>query len=187
MRPRLEAAGAHKRSWTPPRFDSSGSIVREPAFQATLLEILALGHASADRFAAVEHGKLTRLIAKRLSQLDGAVRRDGRVFQKLATERQHRVRKRVKRLRYLAEFVSPLWSDNAVSHYIDRLKPAQEALGAHNDGLVAAERFRHEAKTDASAWFAVGWLESRSTVTSREARKALPRLDKKGRPFWQHK
>ena len=60
----------------------------------------------------------------------------------------------------------------------------QEALGTHNDVVVAAQKFRDDARQDTNALFAAGFLQGHLAVTEREARQALRRLDAKGRPFW---
>ena len=176
-------AAAPKPLWTAPPFANTTHAVRHPAFQSTLLQILALVHSSDDAFLPVQQAELKEFVADRLHKLCKQVLRDGRHFDKLATDRQHRVRKRLKRLRYLAEFVRPLWPAKAVDRFIDRLKPAQEALGHHNDCVVACELFRHDALTDPRSWFAVGFLQAHLAVTQRAAAKALRRLDK-AEPFW---
>jgi CHAD domain-containing protein len=77
-----------------------------------------------------------------------------------------------------------LWRAKAVDRYVDELKPVQEALGTHNDVVVAAQKFREDARQDANALFAAGFLQGHLAVTERAARKALRRLEDKGRPFW---
>jgi inorganic triphosphatase YgiF len=52
--------------------------------------------------------KARKLLGSRLEKLHSQVGKDGRRFQQLDVVSQHRVRKRLKRLRYLAEFVAPL-------------------------------------------------------------------------------
>ena len=56
--------------------------------------------------------------------------RDGRKFEKLATERQHRVRKRLKRLRYLGEFLAPLFGKDDTEAFLARLKPCRMPWGS---------------------------------------------------------
>ena len=83
------------------------------------------------------------------------------------------MRKRLKRLRYLAELTGSWWRGDAVRAYLQQLGAAQDALGAHNDVAVAAAAFRAEAARHPSAWFAAGFLQAHLAVTARRARKAL--------------
>lgn len=185
VRPLLEAAGAPTTAWHPPAVADVVQAVRLPAFQAVLLQVLALSADDARHAEPLTHEALASLLSQRLARLHRQVVRDGRRFDRLAPERQHRMRKRLKRLRYLAEFAAPLWPGKAVARYLQRLKPAQQALGRHNDGVVAARKFREDARRDPAAWFAAGYLQGRQAVTGREARRALRRVER-ARPFWEH-
>src|SRR5829696_6507504 len=91
------------------------AAARDPAFQAVLLDVLALTLAEpeAGAPAPLPHGALQSFVAGRL-----------------------------KRLRYLAEFARPLWRAKAVDRFVNALKPMQDALGAHNDTVTAAQKFR---------------------------------------------
>ena len=105
-------------------------------------------------------------------------------FAALEPEAQHRVRKQLKRLRYLAEFAEPLYPRRKVARYLDALRPAQDALGVHNDNAVALEAYRATAATDPHAAFAAGWLTARLQAGSLECQQALaPVIDAKR--FWR--
>lgn len=97
---------------------------------------------------------------------------------------QHKVRKRLKRLRYLAEFVEALWPGKATRRYLRQLGPAQDALGAHNDVAMAQERFQKDARTDPRALFAAGFPQAHLGTTAREAHAALKDLADAPR-FWK--
>ena len=62
--------------------------------------------------------------------------RDGNASRSLEPAEQHRVRKRLKRLRYLGEFVAPLFGARGRALSSTQLEPAQDALGRHNDDAV---------------------------------------------------
>ena len=96
----------------------------------------------------------------------------------------HQVRKRLKRLRYLAEFVTTLYKRDAVHRFVESLEPAQDALGRHNDIAVAAAFFRREAERDPRALFAAGFLQAHLKWTAHEAGSALRKALKAPR-FWQ--
>ncbi len=86
------------------------------------------------------------------------------------------MRKRLKRLRYLAEMTAPLWPRAATRSYLERLTVAQDALGRHNDIAVAAGAFRADAALYPEAWFAAGFLQAHLATTARSARKRLLKL-----------
>jgi CHAD domain-containing protein len=122
--------------------------------------------------------------ARRLSRLHAQVARDVDDFESLPEADQHTVRKRLKRLRYVAEFAAPLHGARAVARYLDALKPAQDALGRLQDEAVALAHFREAAVRDPRALFAVGWFEARRASLAHEARRALKRVARADR-FWR--
>ncbi|WP_281078761.1 CHAD domain-containing protein [Variovorax paradoxus] len=134
-----------------------------------------------------------RFLRKRLQRLHEQALRDGGRFESLDTDSQHRVRKRLKRLRYLAEFAAPLFetrdekkSDDksAAERYLKRLRPAQDALGEFNDEAVAMALYREATAHDARAWFAVGWFSARHAAGAAACREALEKIE--GAPrFWK--
>jgi inorganic triphosphatase YgiF len=187
VRPLLERAGAPRLEWAMPTVVvDPGIAVRQARFQATLLAMLEhalLEQPAADR-AATDLAPLDH-IADRLSALHRLVVRDGRRFEALPLERQHQVRKRLKRLRYLAEFAAPLWPGKAARRYLKYLAPAQDALGHHNDVGVAADKFRADAAHDPHSLFAAGFLQAHLAVTARAAQQALLPIAALRR-FWPH-
>ena len=158
--------------------------VRADEFQATLLALLEFTlTAQADEGGAVA-ADVRDLAARRLRKLHRRVVDDGKRFETLDEASQHGVRKRLKRLRYLAECVAPLFDERDAARYLKRLRPAQDALGAHNDAHVALGLYRRLAERDPRAWFAVGWLQARQHGESAaECRRALKRVAA-ARRFW---
>ena len=183
VRPLLEAAGAPLLLWTPPQQVDPPAVARGTDFQVTLVSMLALAHGDASLFATVAPATARELITQRLDALHRKVQRDGERFTKLPLDTQHQVRKRLKRLRYLAELTGSWWRGDAVRAYLQQLGSAQDALGAHNDVAVAAAAFRTDVQKRPSAWFAAGFLQAHLSVTARVARKALVKaMDQKR--FW---
>lgn len=185
LQPRLLAAGAPEvHSWPAPLIEAMAprQTVRDPGFQNALLGVLAFS--LRQNVQPLEKALLPRkLLAKKLEKLHDKVMSDGRRFTKLPIEQQHRVRKLLKRLRYLAEFAKPLFKPGKVERYLEGLRPAQDALGAHNDDAVALESWRRHPPKDAGAWFAVGWLAANQAHTAENCRKALKRISNSDR-FW---
>ena len=176
VRPLLHGAGAPMLAWHAPPAPDLAAAVRSTGFQATLIATLALAHAGPESFARLAPQVARKLVAARLDELHGHVLRGGRGFAKLDDLAQHRVRKRLKRLRYLAEMAASLWPRAAARSYLDRLALAQDALGRHNDIAVAAGAFRADAAVHPEAWFAAGFLQAHLAITARRARKALLKL-----------
>ncbi|HVO07732.1 MAG TPA: CYTH and CHAD domain-containing protein [Burkholderiaceae bacterium] len=176
VRPLLQAAAAPRLSWQPRGRADPVATVRDKTFQRALLAILALAHADDASFAPLSSPAARAWLAQRLGLLHEQVARDGRRFERLPLERQHRVRKRLKRLRYLVELTTDLWPQSSVQTYLKRLAAAQDALGHHNDVAVAAAAFRADAAQHPTAWFAAGYLSAHLAVTARAARKQLVKV-----------
>ena len=161
-------------------------VVRGSDFQGALLDGLALTLADAKADAGPGAGRdaLDR-IASRLDRLERQLKRAAKDFERSSPDNQHQARKRLKRLRYLAELVGSLYKPAQVERYIDRLSPAQDALGAHIDLLVGLDMAREAAQAgDAEAWFNVGWLTAQLATSARRCRKALARAAR-AEPFWK--
>jgi inorganic triphosphatase YgiF len=226
----LARAGAPELEELPKvRARSPQTVVRDPAFQRTLLEILGRAHALSaavvlpssptpnpsapraavasspqrdeaaadgsaeassaaaepdpDPVAAVSPGSARAVVAQHLQTLHKQLVRDAKRFTDLDTPRQHRVRKRLKRLRYLAEFAAALFGAKRVSRYLGQWKAAQDELGAYNDARIAVDAYRGVAERQPAAWFAVGWLEAGKDRSVKRCARAL-RAACKSEPFW---
>lgn len=59
-------------------------------------------------------------------------------------EARHELRKQVKKLRYAADLLGPLWPSKRVKRYLEPLERLQDVLGELNDARVA-EHLLHEA------------------------------------------
>ncbi len=182
VEPELKAAGepattlpsTHNRT-------SLAHVVRDAAFQKTLLGLLAFAHIQPT--AAAQQAAMP-LVRRRLKKLHEAVVRDGERFASLSTEDQHRVRKRLKRLRYLAEITAGMFDRRAVARYLKHTRKAQDALGRHNDRATAIEAYRNAAGSQPTAWFAVGWLGAQQGQSAQASQTALQKIATAHR-FWK--
>jgi inorganic triphosphatase YgiF len=184
---RLEEAGAPPElrwPWPAGELHSPDAAVRDTAFQTVLLQLLEFALREPIPDQACSKGMCAKALEKRLSRLHRQVQRDGERFTQISVEHQHRVRKRLKRLRYLSEFVTPLYGTYAVERYVEALRPAQDALGAHNDDAVGLDVYRRATAEQAQAWFAVGWLSAQQRETARACRRALGKVADAPR-FWK--
>ncbi|MFT3717645.1 CHAD domain-containing protein [Pseudorhodoferax sp.] len=163
---------------------AAGPVVRGEALQAVLVK--AIGAAAGPAGAGMAPQAVRRHLKRRLDRLHAGLLHEGRHFDALPPERQHALRKRLKRLRYLAEFAGPVFGAGGAERFARLLAPAQDALGACLDEQVALAACRTLAARVPEAWFAVGWLQARQTQLARAGRKALRALG--GAPrFWKKK
>ena len=127
---------------------------------------------------------LRALLCVPLQRLLRAVKRDAARFDALGDAERHRLRRRIKRLRYAADAVGSLWPAKAVEQTLRALARAQEPLGAYNDTVVALALMRSLAALDGRAWFAVGWLSAHREALATPCAEALTRLSHL-HGFWQ--
>jgi CHAD domain-containing protein len=181
VQPQIEAAGgppiALLDGVSADALPAPAEVVRAAPFQLVLMSLIeaSLPEEEIPGTQSEPGTPARKPLRARLSKLHRQVVRDGRRFDALAAEEQHRVRKRLKRLRYLGEFVAPLF-DHGAKRYLKELRPAQDALGAHNDAVMAIAAYRDAAQRDGRAWFAVGWLAARQPASALECRDALGKI-----------
>ena len=188
--PRLQAAGAPCTDWrmadSPPPAAPAAAL-RAPAVQQALLALLAASQAGTDADAdadGVAPDAAARYLRGRLAKLQAQAGHAGQRFETLPEEEQHRTRKRIKRLRYLAEFVGPLLGKrNAQKRFLKPLADAQERLGEYQDLSIALPLYRAATVREPEAWFAVGWLVAERVTAARACQQALRTLARE-KPFW---
>ena len=182
--PQLLAAGAPP-SLRPPAgpVDDTGRIVREPAFTLLLLQTLTQAVAlpvtqpegEGAETAPVSLHEATRQVLKKAWQ---QARADVLQFEPGPDELRHRARKRLKRLRYALEFVTPALPRKPLRAQLRALGTTLDALGRFNDLQVADAHFRQQTESEPAAWFALGWLAAQRGPALQEALRSLKRLDK---------
>lgn len=181
----LQAAGAPPLDPPAPAANapSAAEVVRAPALQAALVALIGFS-ADEDEAQGPDAEAALGHVRERLDKLHRQLRRAGRRFTGLTPEERHSVRKRLKRLRYLAEFVAPLFGDKKSERYLEALRPAQDALGHYNDEVVAQAMLRQWTAHDSAAWFGVGWLKAHEAERVQACARALTAA-RDARPFWR--
>lgn len=116
----------------------------------------------------------------------------GAGFAELGAEERHRVRIRIKKLRYAVEFFGSLYAKRRVDPYLALLKELQDDLGAGNDVAVAKAllrrvmrslRGRQRHRAAYAAGLVVGWhSHTANDLGARQARVWQRFLDRG--PFW---
>ncbi|MDP4302369.1 CYTH and CHAD domain-containing protein [Leptothrix discophora] len=131
-------------------------------------------------------------VRPRLERLWRQVARDARRFARLADGERHRLRKRLKRLRDGIDSLRPLLRPRATQRWLERIRPAQEALGLYNDLCVSEQLLLKVdgggAPDPAAAAYALGWLAGRRAALLTDGERALQRLlaldDGEGLDLW---
>ncbi len=132
-------------------------------------------------------------VAPLLERRHKRARRLGRHLAEASTEERHRLRIRLKKLRYAAEFTACLHPGKQAERNARRLAQLQDALGHLNDvanaerqlGAVLA-RAREPSSLEAvrAAGFAAGWVAHSAQVELARLPKRWKRFEAAGR-FWR--
>jgi len=156
--------------------------LRSAAAQAWLLAALqASAVVAADEAGAAE---AEAPLKARLAAWHRQLRRSARRFAELDEEARHRLRKRVKRLRYALEFTRGLFGAKKLARLVKALAELRTRLGALNDAGVALQALRAVPATDPAVNFALGWLTARCAALADECQPALERFVTT-RPPWK--
>ena len=175
----LHAAGAPPVTFPASVGVDAADLLRSTAFTELLLDLVDYAHGTAAE-ASVDDADLVTTVVARLDHLHHAVVAHAGRFADLDAAERHRLRRRLKRLRYLTELSAPLFKRKRVRTFLDALTPAQEALGTLNDVAVATATYRSVVDAQPHAWFALGWLAARSAdVADRCADALIPFVDAK--------
>jgi CHAD domain-containing protein len=169
-------------------------LLQERRTEARRQLLEALDSPRFDRFissfiALVRRGPLRRSRASRApaeavapqligSRYRAARKAGGRIRKRSEASDYHRLRIRCKRLRYAIEFLAPIYGDPA-AELAGRLAKVQDALGKHQDAVVAVDRLRQIALEERpplppATVFAMGQVAGRYQRQMRRLRKAFP-------------
>ena len=186
LSPALRAAGAPLFEAAPSVPDAPpldiAALLYAPATQQLWLAMLGACQpveAATDAPPASPPEPLQAVLGRPLRKLYRQVRRDAARFTELDDASRHRLRRRIKRLRYATELSAALWPAKAMKRLLRGLAQAQGPLGEINDTVVALAHCRALAEQDPSAWFAVGWLSARRQTLTPVCAAALARLAKR--------
>ena len=168
--PRLRAAGAplvelpvHDNVLPP------GDLIREAATQEWMLELLAVELQGLEKVTEGEWSLVLPVIRGWSRQC----KKDALRFESFDFEQRHRLRKRLKRLRYALEFIESELPSKVYKRYSKALTNVLNDLGEYNDLRVAIEAYRGISEVDPRAWFAIGWLMAQLSKSERRCIKAL--------------
>jgi CHAD domain-containing protein len=178
--PAMERAGAGPLHLPATDNDDPATLLRAPATTLLWLELIAFAAGEGN----AEPQPFKPLLRERLAQLHKQVRRDAKRFAALDDPARHRLRKRLKRLRYLCEFGASMWAPKPMRAFLKLLGPVQDALGHYNDVCVARALFDTCAASDSAAMFARGWLARERDDALQRCLEVLPTL-RRARVGWR--
>lgn len=164
-------------------------LLQSPDVGQLVLALLEFAHSEApaprpaDRPVQGEPAELWCVVEPALKALRRRVARDTGRFAELDDAGVHKLRKRLKHLRYSLEFVAPLLPARSTRRYLGILQLAQESLGAWHDMAVAEALYRQAARNDPRAWFAAGWTLARKAALREQASLPLRRLVRADKPW----
>lgn len=111
----------------------------------------------------------------------------GRKVRKLDIKGLHRLRIRIKKLRYAAEFFASLWPGRALKRYLAALRGLQDALGTFHDTALAPAllaRLRASGGATGSTPAIDRWLSKQRRADRKDTAELWDRFAKRKR-FWE--
>jgi triphosphatase len=159
-----------------------GSTVRSEEFTKLMLQLLGFASGQPGVADGAPERPIGALVEPTIRRLWKRLKSDAEGFEQLDDAHRHRIRKRMKRLRYSLEFMASLYPAAELKAGLKALQKTQSQLGRYNDLAVAERIFRAQIEHDAKAWFAVGWLAAQRRHRVPQVAKALERLARTHRP-----
>lgn len=172
-------AAAEAAGWTRPdampETDDATALLATPAVTGLWLDLLALTVPAASVPAAEPEPAWDSVVRPQLRRWRRRARRLATQWDLADTAGRHRLRKQLKRLRYLLEFAAPLLPKRRLRAELARLRPLQESLGHWNDLAVARHHLALRAEPTAAEVFAAGWLAGATGAVDAECSRAVRR------------
>ena len=146
-------------------------FLKEQKFQlfliSTLLLIVHLGRLDSNI-------KLLKpLILQELNKVHKDTKKSADHFMSIQDDERHKLRKKLKRLRYSLEFFKDLCDQSAYKAYLKKLEKVADCLGNYNDICVALDKIDILVDQDSNVLFAQGWLRAEQTRVRLESAQAL--------------
>ena len=113
------------------------------------------------------------LILQELNKIHKDTRKIAQHFMSIPDEDRHKLRKKLKRLRYSLEFFKDLCDRSKYKSYLKKLERVSDCLGNYNDICVALDKVDILVEKEANVLFAQGWLRAEQTRVRQESAQAL--------------
>jgi len=168
----------------------AGDCVAGADFALFTEDVAGLAHS---RLPLARDTKLSRVAKRLLDRQQARALKRGKKARDGDEANLHSLRIALKKLRYTAEFLAPLYPRRKVKHYVRELRALQEHLGAINDiahvrATIAKLLRETEAKRPApgeryAAGLVAGWYRARRPHIAKQALKRWKKF-RKVEPFW---
>lgn len=100
-----------------------------------------------------------------------------------AAQTQHKLRRQIKKMRYISEFAAPLYSKKKTKRWLKRLKKAQQVLGESIDNNHYQHYYQQKSSTDANALYGAGWFAAQLKADTKRCKKRLDKMQD-ATSFW---
>lgn len=162
-------------------WDDALAEILNPDFGAFLNDVAAAAESTPPNAARI--GKTS---ARALDAHWSKVKKRGKLVGKTYSDRTHKLRIALKKLRYAAEFFAPLYPTRKTARYIRDLKSLLDRFGAANDvhGIDnALARLGNTPELQYAAGVISGWYHAREKALTRRAMQDWNQFRKR-KPFW---
>ena len=177
---------AARRSCAPARRRARG-MLRSALFRTTPRKVLAWAKAAPWRSEADPGERVTRFARRSLRRLQESLRKDAEGVDWSDAAQRHKVRVRVKRLRYGCECFAAAFRKQKVRPYLKRLRKLQQILGEMND-ITVQRALLQELARNASLRRPVAALRAVMAARERELSAEVARAwggFESMKPFWR--
>lgn len=100
-----------------------------------------------------------------------------------AAQTQHKLRRQIKKMRYISEFAAPLYSKKKTKRWLKRLKKAQQVLGESIDNNHYQHYYQQKSSIDANALYGAGWFSAQLKADTERCKKRLDKMQN-ATSFW---
>jgi triphosphatase len=161
----------------------------ESELWSRLLLSLALWPAMLEADASLRQQSIADYAQRALKKRWKKISKCGRAIKRLEPEEKHKMRRSLKKLRYMTEFFAPIFSSKEVKPFVKQLRTLQDVFGYVNDvrmaeqlGAIATERGEGQ-ECVLAAGIVLGAHEERAAEAWTHAQEEWRRLKSRGR-FW---
>jgi triphosphatase len=165
-------------------------LLRSPGFRAARRRCFDWSQGGPWRRSAHPAMPLRRFAADALQRLHGKLRDEARGIDWRDAARRHRVRIRVKRLRYACDFFASQFPGKASRRYVEALRTLQDVFGEMNDADVQRRLLRRLVPRGSPLAMVRAEAAARAGLAERE-RELVSALEpawtafERRQPFWQ--
>lgn len=149
-------------------------LLRSKEFQLFCLSIIELSLSQEKLSPSVK--RLKPLLIQDLNRVHKDTKKLATIFMDITEERRHKLRKRLKHLRYTLEFFADFCNKSDYKNYLTSLARVLDSLGHYNDICVAIEKSQDRLINDKNILFAMGWLKSEQARSCQECANAVTRF-----------